>query len=107
VFDASLAALAPFGRLVVYGGASGEPNSVATGALMRKSRGVIGFWLVHCLARPAEMVDAPLKELFDLALEGELRVIEGGTYGLSEVARAHEDIQARRTVGKCLLDPSR
>jgi NADPH2:quinone reductase len=107
VFEASLAALAPFGRLVVYGMASGEPNAVPSGALMRKSRGVIGFWLMHCLARPAELVDAPLKELFDLAAAGELRVIEGETYRLSEVGRAHADLQARRTSGKCLLDPSR
>jgi NADPH2:quinone reductase len=107
VFEQSLDALAPFGRLVTYGMASREPNEVASGALMRKSRAVVGFWLMHCLQRPAEMVDAPLRDLFERAARGELRVIEGETYGLSEVRRAHEDLQARRTVGKLLLDPSR
>ena len=107
VFDASLDALAPFGRLVTYGIASREPNEVATGALMRKSRAVIGFWLMHCLTRPAELVDAPLRELFERAAAGELRVVEGATYGLSEARRAHEDLQARRTSGKLVLDPSR
>ena len=107
VFDASLDALAPFGRLVSYGIASGEQNQVATGALMRKSRAVIGFWLMHCLRRPAEMVDAPLQELFERVAAGELRVVEGETYGLSEVRRAHEDLQARRTSGKLMLDPAR
>ncbi len=107
VFDASLDALAPFGRLVTYGIASREPNQVASGALMRKSRAVIGFWLMHCLTRPAEMVDAPLQELFDRAAAGELRVVEGETYPLSEVRRAHEDLQARRTSGKLTLDPVR
>jgi NADPH2:quinone reductase len=106
VFDASLDALAPFGRLVTYGIASREPNQVATGALMRKSRAVIGFWLMHCLTRPAEMVDAPLRELFERAAAGELRIVEGETYGLSEARRAHEDLQARRTSGKLTLDPS-
>jgi NADPH2:quinone reductase len=105
VFDASLDALAPFGRLVTYGMASREPNQVASGALMRKSRAVIGFWLMHCLTRPAEMVDAPLQELFERAAGGGLRVVEGETYPLSEVRRAHEDLQARRTSGKLLLDP--
>ena len=38
VFDASLDALAPFGRLVTYGIASREANTVSSGALMRKSR---------------------------------------------------------------------
>ena len=107
VFDASLDALAPFGRLVTYGIASREPNTVATGALMRKSRSVVGFWLMHCLRRPAEMVDAPLRELFGRAAAGELRVVEGETYPLSDVRRAHEDLQARRTAGKLLLDPTR
>src|SRR5215217_6295197 len=107
VFDASLEALAPFGRLVTYGIASREPNTVSSGALMRKSRGVIGFWLMHCLRRPAELVDAPLQELFERAAAGELRVVEGGTYPLSEVRRAHEDLQARRTSGKLVLDPAR
>jgi NADPH2:quinone reductase len=107
VFDAGLDALAPFGRLVTYGMASREPNQVASGALMRKSRAVVGFWLMHCLGRPAEMVDAPLRDLFGRAERGELRVIEGATYGLSEVRRAHEELQARRTVGKLLLDPAR
>ena len=105
VFDASLDALAPFGRLVTYGIASREPNQVASGALMRKSRGVVGFWLMHCLTRPAELVDAPLQELFERAAAGEIRVVEGGTYPLSEARRAHEDLQARRTSGKLTLDP--
>jgi NADPH:quinone reductase len=106
VFDASLDALAPFGRLVTYGIASREPNTVSTGALMRKSRAVVGFWLMHCLRRPAEMVDAPLQELFERTAAGELRVVEGETYPLSEVRRAHEDLQARRTSGKLVLDPA-
>src|ERR671910_1037869 len=107
VFDQSLEALAPFGRLVTYGMASREPNQVASGALMRKSRAVVGFWLMHCLRRPAEMIDAPLQALFERAARGELRVVEGETYGLSDVRRAHEDLQARRTTGKLMLDPSR
>ena len=106
-FEAGLEALAPFGRLVTYGIASREPNTVSSGALMRTSRAVVGFWLMHCLQRPAELVDAPLQELFERTAAGELRVVEGATYGLSEVRRAHEDLQARRTTGKLLLDPAR
>ena len=107
VFDAGLSALAPFGRLVVYGMASREANQVSTGSLMRRSRAVVGFWLAHCLSRPAELVDAPLQDLFARAASGELRVIEGEVYGLSEARRAHEELQGRRTTGKLLLDPAR
>src|SRR3989442_1165674 len=47
IFDQSLEALAPFGRMVSYGLASREPSEIQNGRLMRKSWGVIGFWLVH------------------------------------------------------------
>jgi NADPH2:quinone reductase len=105
VFDESLKALAPFGRLVTYGLASREPNEVSNGRLMRKSQAVVGFWLAHCLGRP-EMVGGPLQDLFDRVARGELRTIVGETYPLSEASRAHEDMQARRTRGKLLLDPT-
>jgi len=104
-FDASLAALGPFGRLVAYGMAGREqPTPVEPGALMARSRAVIGFWLVHCIGRP-EMLRGAVTELLDLVAAGELRVIVGGTYPLSQARRAHEDIRARRTTGKLVLDP--
>jgi NADPH:quinone reductase len=106
VFDESLSALAPFGRLVAYGMASGEPNQVASGALMHGSKTVAGFWLVHALRRP-DMIGPPLQDLFSRVAAGTLRVIEGATYPLSEARRAHEDMQARRTTGKLTLDPRR
>jgi NADPH2:quinone reductase len=106
VFDASLAVLAPFGRLVTYGIASREPNRVSTGTLMSRSQAVVGFWLVHAV-RDRAMVDEPLRDLFGRVADGSLRVVEGRTYGLSEARRAHEDLQARRTTGKLLLDPRR
>lgn len=106
VFSACTEALAPFGRIVAYGIASREQNTLETGRLMRKSRGVVGFWLMHCLGRP-EMVEEPLADLFERAARGELRPQMGETYALSDVRRAHEDLQGRRTSGKVLLDPSR
>jgi NADPH:quinone reductase len=106
VFDAAAEALAPFGRIVAYGAASREQNTVQTGRLMRKSRSVIGFWLMHCLGR-RDMIEEPLADLFDRAVRGELEPQLGETYPLSDVRRAHEDLQGRRTSGKLLLDPSR
>jgi NADPH:quinone reductase len=104
VFDQSAEALAPFGRIVAYGIASREQNNLETGRLMRKSRTVVGFWLMHCLGR-RDMVEEPLADLFDRAARGELKPMVGATYPLSEVRRAHEDMQGRRTSGKLLLDP--
>src|SRR5918998_2622820 len=105
IFDACLKALAPFGRLVTYGIASREPNTVQSGALMRRSQSVVGFWLMHCIGRPG-MMREPLEDLFVRAARGEVKAVVGETYPLSEVSRAHEDIQSRRTSGKLLLDPA-
>lgn len=105
VFEQSLDALAPFGRVIAYGNASGEANTVATGRLMRRSAAVVGFWLMHLVGRP-EMVAGPLADLFARAARGDLRAVVGATYPLAEAARAHTDMQARRTTGKLLLDPT-
>jgi NADPH:quinone reductase len=104
VFEASLAALAPFGRLVTYGIASRQANEISSGALMRRSRAVVGFWLMHCIGRP-EMVDEALADLFGRVQRGELRVHVGGTYPLADAAQAQVDLAERRTMGKLLLDP--
>jgi NADPH2:quinone reductase len=105
VFDASYAALAPFGRIVAYGIATNEANHLATGSLLRHSRAVVGFYLFHCLRRPAMFTDA-LSELFARAAHGELKAIVGPAYPLEQAAQAQIDLRARRTTGKLLLDPS-
>jgi len=104
-FEDLLQSLAPFGRLVTFGIASREQNAVKTGSLMRNSRAVIGFWMVHLLARP-ELAKACIGRVLDAAAKGELKTVLGGTFGFEDVARVHEDLAARRTYGKILLDPS-
>ncbi|MDQ1645481.1 MAG: NADPH:quinone reductase [Cryptosporangiaceae bacterium] len=107
VFDASLAALAPFGRIGFYGMASREePSPIRPQVLLRGSSGVIGFWLAHCIGRP-EMMHPPMQELFALAAKGELRAVIGGTYPLAGAREAHEALRNRRSVGKLILDPTR
>jgi NADPH2:quinone reductase len=104
-FDASLAALAPFGRLATYGLAGRIPPSpIDPGALIQRSRAVIGFWLVHCLGKPG-MVKEPMAEMLDMVAAGRLSPVVGATYPLAEARRAHEDLLARRSTGKLVLDP--
>jgi NADPH2:quinone reductase len=104
-FEAALRTLAPFGRLVTFGIASRDENTIKTGHLMRHSRGVIGFWLVNLFSRP-DLLRRGIEELLGAAASGEVRAVIGGVYPLSEARRAHEDITSRKTQGKLLLDPS-
>lgn len=104
-FEACLRTLAPFGRLITFGIASREENRVPTGHLMRNSRAVIGFWLVHLL-RERDAVTAAIGELLAAVAANELEVVIGGVYPLADAKRAHEDLAARTTQGKLLLDPA-
>ena len=71
--------------------------------LMRRSHAVVGFWLMHCLGRPA-MVDEPLADLFARVARGELRVVTGGDLRARRRPRPR-DLVGRRTTGKVTLDP--
>ncbi len=104
-FSRSYEALAHFGRIVVCGIASQEPNEVSTGSLLRHSRAVVGFYLFHCLERPGMFGEA-LADLFARAARGELKVMVGGTYALANAPQAHVDLRSRRTSGKLLIDPT-
>jgi NADPH:quinone reductase len=105
-FDAEMGVLAPLGRMVVFGIASREQREVSTAALLRGSKAVIGFWLVHLLSR-RDLVAPMIGELLGAVAAGEIEITVGDVYPLSDAARAHEDLIARRTTGKLLLDPSK
>jgi NADPH2:quinone reductase len=104
-FDAEMAALAPLGRMVIFGNASRQQPTVNVGSLLQGSKAVIGFWLVHVLAR-RDLAVPLIGELLGALATGALQVTIGGVYPLSEAARAHEALESRATTGKLLLDPS-
>lgn len=105
VFDESLAALAPLGRLAVYGMAGRTPPTpVVPAALMARSTAVIGFWLMHIARRP-QLMAAAVTDLFNLIGGGTIRPVIGGRYTLDTVADAHRALLQRATTGKLYLDP--
>ena len=79
---------------------------MALGSLLAHSTSIAGMWLPHAFTVPG-LMPRVLDELFAAVGDGSLRVIAGGEYPLSEARRAHEDLRARRTIGKLVLDPSR
>ncbi len=106
-FEAELKALDTLGRIVVFGNAARHPNQVETNYLLQTSKSVIGFWLVPMIVKRRDLVTAAIGELLAAVASGELEVVIGGVYPLSEAARAHQDLAARRSTGKLLLDPSK
>jgi NADPH:quinone reductase len=105
-FDAELHALGMLGRIVVFGNAARHPNELSTNYLLQTSKSVLGFWLVALIAQRRDLIRSMTAELLGAVASGELEVVIGNTYPLSQAAQAHKDIKERRTTGKLLLDPS-
>lgn len=105
-FDASLAVLAPFGRLVTFGSASRKPATpIVPTALLAGTKTVAGFWLGNCFGR-RELVHDVIVELFALIESGKLKPVIGPIYPLSQAPEAHRAIVARETTGKVTLNPA-
>jgi NADPH:quinone reductase len=104
VFRRSLHALAPFGRIVVFGSAGGQPRDVPPDELEELNVALVGFWL-RPLTKTPERLSEPLAELFAYVREGGLRPHVGRVYALEDVRQAHADLEGRRSVGKLLLSP--
>jgi NADPH:quinone reductase len=104
-FDASLASLAVRGTLALFGAASGpvppiDPqrlNAAGSVFLTRPS-------LAHFI-RTGEEFTWRATELLDAVANGAITIEVGGRYPLSEAARAHQDLQGRKTAGSIVLLP--
>ena len=103
VFKDTLKCLAPFGKVVIYGVASGEQAVMHPSSLMAKNQSVIGFFLPQIMRR-RELFMRSIRELFGYLEEGKLQLIIGETYPLEEAAKVHELMQSRKTSGKIILE---
>jgi NADPH2:quinone reductase len=104
VFEGSLSALAPLGRLAVFGMASRvPPPKLQVTGLMATSRSVIGFWLPHVFRLPGGGLAQPLEELTSMVRVGRLTPVSGGSYALADAAAAHLALRSRDTIGKLIL----
>ena len=105
-FDDSLAVLAPFGRLVVFGSASRTAATpIIPTALLAGTKTVAGFWLGNCFGKK-ELVNDVIIELFKLILDGKLTPVIGEIFPLSQAPACHRAILARETMGKVTLNPA-
>ena len=105
VFEKSLHALAPAGRLVVFGAASGKPGTVQVPALQRNNLTVATFSIKGTAAQDPAALRAGALELLALLEQGKLRPVIGRTYPLAEAAQAQQHIEGRGSYGKVLLLP--
>lgn len=103
-FEQSYSCLAPFGRCVVYGMASGVPGTVPLPRMMPNNQELIGFYLGGYFAEP-QLVPGLFAQLADFVRDGKLKLQMGDQLPLSDAAEMHRRLESRKTTGKCLLLP--
>ncbi|WP_339216909.1 NADPH:quinone oxidoreductase family protein [Solibacillus sp. FSL W8-0372] len=104
IFEKTFKCLAPFGRLVIFGRASGEMSTLDAAQLMRRNHSVIGFFLPQIMSQP-ELYQRSFTELLNFVDSGKLKLTIGGIYRLEEASLVHQLLQGRKTVGKLILTP--
>jgi len=104
-FMQSLDCLRPHGTMVTYGNASGPVEPFSPLELSRRgSLFVTRPVLFDFIATPAEL-NAACTALFEVLTAGVVRVSVNQRYGLADAARAHRELEARRTTGSSILLP--
>ncbi|UOQ92497.1 quinone oxidoreductase [Halobacillus shinanisalinarum] len=104
IFHETVQCMQSFGRIVVYGVASGNPAKMYPSGLMNRNLSVIGFFLPEIMKKPI-LFEKSLEELLQLVNNGKLKLTIGGVYNLDDAAQVHESLQARKTKGKLILKP--
>jgi NADPH2:quinone reductase len=104
-FDASLASLTVRGTLALFGAASGpvppvDPQRLNAAGSVFLTRPTLAHFM-----RTSQEFSWRSEELFDAVGGGTISIEVGGRYPLAEAARAHQDLQGRKTAGSIVLLP--
>jgi len=102
-FQGSLDALRRSGTFCWYGPVLGGPGPLDIMSLPKSIK--IGYGVFFDHIHTPELLRAHSAQLFDWIAEGKLKVRIGGEYRLADAAKAHADMESRRTTGKLLLVP--
>jgi NADPH2:quinone reductase len=103
--EASLRALGDGGRYLVIGFASGSIPRIPLNQVLLRNRSVLGIdWGIWAMQH-FDLQQALLDDLLHMARDGRIIPVEPTTYALHDVARALDDLLARRVVGKVALIP--
>ncbi|MCM3472128.1 quinone oxidoreductase family protein [Brevibacillus borstelensis] len=104
VTEKSMECLAPYGRLVHFGNASGEVGQIRTIDLHASCRSVLGFSLGTTRSKRPQLLRETAERVLPYLADGRLKIKVGRRFALAEAAKAHEWVESRQSTGKVLLD---
>jgi NADPH2:quinone reductase len=104
-FQGSLQCLRPRGLMVSFGNASGpvppvDPIQLSTRGSLYLTRPTLANYTAT-----REELEETANDLFRMVTSGKIRVEPSATYPLADAARAHRDLESRKTTGSLLLLP--
>jgi NADPH2:quinone reductase len=96
----SLACLAPFGRMVVFGSLSDAPTPMIAQMLIPRCQAIIGY---NTVIQPLEDQMRVSQDLLRLMASGQVRVMLDRSFSLADAPAAHRAIEGNTTLGKVVL----
>lgn len=98
-------AVAPYGRIVVFGAASAQQANINNVGLIFRPVELIGYHLLVMAQRRPDLFATQLAEMSELIDRGAIRPDEPRTYPLAQGATALQDLEQRTSTGKLVLVP--
>jgi len=105
VFTRSLPTLNPLGTIVAIGFTDGLWQDPSVQWLVGRNASVLGFYLGRLMKLQPDYVRARTEELLQLWADGAIDPLVGATFPLAGANDAHALIEARKHVGKVVLEP--
>jgi NADPH2:quinone reductase len=104
-FPASLDCLQRRGLFVSFGNASGPIDSIAPGILSQKGSLFMTRPTLFDYVATRKELEANARELIGVVKKGVVKIEINQTYALKDAAKAHRDLEGRKTTGSTVLLP--
>lgn len=98
-------ALRPFGRMVVYGAASGEVVSLSNRDILASNKILMGYYLGAYFPDHMSRIMSASMKLVQFIAQGKVKPVIGQTFSLDQSKDAFECMQKRRSIGKVIIKP--
>lgn len=104
-FMVSLDCLRPLGILATFGNSSGPVEPFSPAILAPKGSLYVTRQTLATHTRTRELMQECADSLFDVVKKGAVKIAINQIYSLAETAKAHTDLEARKTTGSTVLTP--
>jgi NADPH2:quinone reductase len=98
----SIRCVRDFGRVIVYGTATGQRAQIDAGVLYAKGASVHGLWLTYLSAK-ADLMNAAWNRLSGWASKGHIRPVVGKILDMDQALDAYRLLLERKNFGKVVL----